>query len=117
MNTHNIPFQYKKKKKKITINYPKSAVMGFCSKRLKKNEFETAVVNEPLVFVPLKFYCISRFEIFRRRFSLFRCNVKQINSNRKKKKKSYMYCIEIMKTLHVLHIFTDLLVWNCACCG
>ena len=23
-----------------------------------KNEFETAVVNEPLVFEPLKFYCI-----------------------------------------------------------
>ena len=31
--------------------------MGFCSKGLK-NEFETAVVNEPLVFEPLKFYCI-----------------------------------------------------------
>ena len=31
--------------------------MGFCSKRFK-NEFETAVVNEPSVFVPLKFYCI-----------------------------------------------------------
>ena len=27
------------------------------SKRLK-NEFETAVVNEPSVFEPLKFYCI-----------------------------------------------------------
>ena len=24
-----------------------------------KNEFETAVVNEPSVFEPLKFYCIS----------------------------------------------------------
>ena len=31
--------------------------MGFFSKGLK-NEFETAVVNEPLVFEPLKFYCI-----------------------------------------------------------
>ena len=30
--------------------------MGFCSKGLK-NEFETAVVNEPSVFEPLKFYC------------------------------------------------------------
>ena len=36
--------------------YPKSAAMGF-SKGLK-NEFETAMVNEPSVFEPLKFYCI-----------------------------------------------------------
>ena len=42
--------------KKNTINYPKSAATGFFSKRLK-NEFETAVVNEPSVFEPLKFYC------------------------------------------------------------
>ena len=42
-------------KKKITLNYPKSAATGFCSKGLKK-EFETAVVNEPSVFEPLKFY-------------------------------------------------------------
>ena len=44
-------------KKKIILNYPKSAAMCFCSKGLK-NEFETAVVNEPSVFEPLKFYCI-----------------------------------------------------------
>ena len=44
-------------KKKITLNYPKSAAMGFCSKGLK-NEFETAMVNKPSVFEPLKFYCI-----------------------------------------------------------
>ena len=25
------------------------------------NEFETAVVNEPSVFEPLKFYCIKKF--------------------------------------------------------
>ena len=43
-------------KKKITLNYSKSAAMGFCSRGLK-NEFETAVVNEPSVFEPLKFYC------------------------------------------------------------
>ena len=42
--------------KKNTLNYPKSAAMGFFSKGLK-NEFETAVVNEPSVFEPLKFYC------------------------------------------------------------
>ena len=44
-------------KKKITLNYPKSAAMGFCSTELKK-EFETAVVNKPSVFEPLKFYCM-----------------------------------------------------------
>ena len=43
--------------KKNTINYPKSAATGFFSKGIK-NEFETAVVNEPSVFEPLKFYCI-----------------------------------------------------------
>ena len=44
--------------KKNTLNHPKSAAMGFFSKGLK-NEFETAVVNEPSVFEPLKFYCNS----------------------------------------------------------
>ena len=39
-----------------TLNYPKSAAMGFFSKGLK-NEFETAMVNEPSVFEPLKFFC------------------------------------------------------------
>ena len=42
--------------KKNTINYPKSATTGFFSKGLN-NEFELAVVNEPSVFQPLKFYC------------------------------------------------------------
>ena len=41
---------------KNCLNYPKSAAMGFFSKGLK-NEFETAMVNEPSVFEPLKFYC------------------------------------------------------------
>ena len=45
--------------KKDTINNPKSAAMGFFSKGLK-NEFETAVVNEPSVFEPLKFYCMYK---------------------------------------------------------
>ena len=47
-------------KKKITLNYPKyNNVCGYgiFSKGLK-NEFETAVVNEPSVFDSLKFYCI-----------------------------------------------------------
>ena len=42
--------------KKITLNCPISAAMGF-SQGLK-NEFEKAVVNEPSVFEPLVFYCI-----------------------------------------------------------
>ena len=44
-------------KTKITLDYPKSAAMGFFSWGLK-NEFETAVINEPSVFEPLKFYCL-----------------------------------------------------------
>ena len=43
--------------KKIILNYPKSAAMGFFSKGLKK-EFETALVNKTSVFEPLKFFCI-----------------------------------------------------------
>ena len=45
-------------KKKITLNYPKSAAMRIFSKGLK-NKFETAMVNEPSVFEPLKLYCIK----------------------------------------------------------
>ena len=45
-------FQYK-----IILKYPKSADMVFFSKGLKK-EFETAMVNEPSGFEPLKVYCI-----------------------------------------------------------
>ena len=50
-------------KKKITINYSKSAAAGFFSKGLK-NEFETAVVNELSVFEPLKIYCIDTISVF-----------------------------------------------------
>ena len=45
-------------KKKITQNYPKrimSAAMGYFLGL--ENEFEIAVVYEPSVFEPLKFYC------------------------------------------------------------
>ena len=42
---------------KISLNYPKSAAARFFSKGLKY-EFETAVVNEPSVFEPLKFSCL-----------------------------------------------------------
>ena len=42
-------------KKKIALNNPKSAALGFSNGLM--NEFETGVVNEPSVFEPLKFYC------------------------------------------------------------
>ena len=54
MSTQNIPFFIIKKniaKLSQICNY------RICSKGLK-NEFETAVVNEPSVFEPLKFYCM-----------------------------------------------------------
>ena len=47
-------------KKNMILNYPKYdnvCSYGICSKGLKNN-FETAVVNEPSVFEPPKFYCI-----------------------------------------------------------
>ena len=55
-NTHYTIFNVNKMN---TLNYSKSAAMEFFSKGLK-NEFETAVVNEPSVFEPLKFYCSYR---------------------------------------------------------
>ena len=44
---------------KISLNYPKSAVIGCFSKGLK-DEFERAGVNEQLVFEPLKVYYIPK---------------------------------------------------------
>ena len=57
MSTHNIPISIYiyKKKKKITLNYSKSAAMEFC--RGIKDEFETGMVNESSVCEPSKFYC------------------------------------------------------------
>ena len=49
---------------------------GFFSKGLK-NEFETAVVNEPSVFEPLKFYCICLHVIFKTILSFHRVNFSQ----------------------------------------
>ena len=46
-----------KYKKNTTLNYPSFAAMEFFYNGLK-NEFETAVVTEPSVFEPLKFYCM-----------------------------------------------------------
>ena len=49
--------------KKNTLTYPKSAAMGFFQGTQLKNEFETAVVNEPSVFEPLKFYCTFEMRV------------------------------------------------------
>ena len=51
---------YHSQYEKTNPNYPKSVAMGFFSEGLE-NEFETAVVNEPSVFDPLKFYYILMF--------------------------------------------------------
>ena len=47
---------FNNKKKKITLYITNLQLWDFFSKGLK-NEFETAVVDEPLVFEPLKFCC------------------------------------------------------------
>ena len=68
MSTHNIPFSIQKKKK----NHPKLSQIssyGTFSKGLK-NEFETAMVNEPSVFEPLKFYCNLSLPFFSTPFQL-----------------------------------------------
>ena len=55
-------YQYKKK---ITLNYPKYSVCSYGMFFLGlKNEFEIAMVNEPSVFEPLKFYCIYILCVF-----------------------------------------------------
>ena len=39
---------------KFTLNYSKFATTG------SRNEFESAVVSEPLVFEPLEFHCVMQ---------------------------------------------------------
>ena len=54
-------------KKKITLNYPKSAAVGvFQGNQELKNELKTAMVDEPSVFGPLKFYCTH--------YNVLKCN-------------------------------------------
>ena len=65
-------------KKKITQNYPKSAAMDFCSKGLK-NEIETAMVNKPSVFEPLKFYCICTEKLLGIKSNLMESVIFRIN--------------------------------------
>ena len=47
-------------KQTITPNYPNYD--NVCSYGMFKNEFEIAVINEPSVFEPLKFYCSSVYK-------------------------------------------------------
>ena len=54
-SNENIKHTIFKRKKKIPPNYPKYAAIRFFLGT--KNEFKIAVVNEPSVFEPLKFYC------------------------------------------------------------
>ena len=66
MSTHNIHFQYK------IEHHPK--LIQICSCKIffpggLKKEFETAMVNEPSVFVPSKFYCITVTKIFKVNFT------------------------------------------------
>ena len=56
MSTHNIPFSVQKR---MHPKLSQSCSCGIFSKGLK-NEFETAMVNEPSVFKPLKVYCILK---------------------------------------------------------
>ena len=56
MRTQNIPLTLKKKENLSKLFQICS--YGTVSKGLK-NEFETALVNEPSVFEPLKFYCMN----------------------------------------------------------
>ena len=60
--THNISFSIQKKKKKRKERKSLQIILnrqpGDFSKG-PKNEFETAMVNEPSVFEPLRFYCIT----------------------------------------------------------
>ena len=60
MSTHSIAYQYKKalKPPKIIPSTLMSAAVGLFLLGLR-NAFELAVVFEPSVFEPLKFYCIS----------------------------------------------------------
>ena len=55
MSTHNIPYQYKKKRKspKIIPNTIMVSAMGFCFCQGLKSEFKIAMINEPLLYEPL----------------------------------------------------------------
>ena len=58
-NTQHTIFNYRKKK--ISLNYPKSAAMDFFP-RDSKTSSKQPWVNESLEFEPLKFYCILKID-------------------------------------------------------
>ena len=58
MNTHNVPFSMKEKENHTKLS--QTCSQGIFSLGLK-NELEAAVVAEPSVFEPMKFYCILNF--------------------------------------------------------
>ena len=64
MSTDNLPFSSKTKKKKkkerkkITLNYPKFAGIGFFLRDSRTSSRQPYIVNEPSVFEPLRLYCI-----------------------------------------------------------
>ena len=80
MSTPNIPFFNMEKKN--TLNHPKSAAMGFFSKRLT-NVFERAVVNEPSEFELLDF-CIKTRTLLslrdKRLFELIKVEITRVGS-------------------------------------
>ena len=56
-SNRNIQYTIFNIKRKPTLNYPKFVAIGFFQGH--KNEFKTVVVDEPSMFEPLKFYCMS----------------------------------------------------------
>ena len=88
MRTQNIPFSIKKKEYHPRLSKICSYRIFF-SKGLK-NEFETAVVNEPSVFEPSKSYCIYHDHlVIRYSFpSKFKTN---LNSSTKQSQKSRFF--------------------------
>ena len=89
-------------KKKHNLNYPKSAAIGFFSKGLK-NEFETAVVNEPSVFEPLKFYCINTKKNYEK---------KQNKTTTKKKKTEILLQVPVLEAIEQRYGFNKGYVLN-----
>ena len=93
-------------KKKNTLNYPKSAAMGFFSKGFK-NEFETAVVNEPSVFEPPKFYCSRKqmsLKMFPLTLNVKKTNYKALNTSLP----TDLYKICSRRNIHLLHSLANL---------
>ena len=90
MSTHNIPFLNIKKGNHL--NYPKSAGMRLFSSG-PYNEFESAVVNEPSVFEPLKFYyTFKNGTLFS---NVFVCNIVNVSSTEDSREMvlGHFYCV------------------------